>query len=244
MRRHTLLVLALVAAGASTPLLAQATLPADWDRKVSAVVPEPLRAERVTEGGRRFDAKRRASLDAMKAANAEMKSVFLSREATDGNRRLSLNVFRDDRRKATLAAVDTLLEMRGLVSKKEWKEIWPEGYFEMPLPSQLLAVKVQEALPGVVSDPARLKAAQDVAAGLVAAAKSDEAARRKSASRLTGLFERYDSQRDEFIDLVNDLEKTQAKADGALIDGGGKLQKVLTPEEWTALVGRVTPSAR
>ena len=169
MRRHTLLVLALVAAGASTPLLAQATLPADWDRKVSAVVPEPLRAERVTEGGRRFDAKRRASLDAMKAANAEMKSVFLSREATDGNRRLSLNVFRDDRRKATLAAVDTLLEMRGLVSKKEWKEIWPEGYFEMPLPSQLLAVKVQEALPGVVSDPARLKAAQDVAAGLVAA---------------------------------------------------------------------------
>ena len=41
---------------------------------------------------------------------------------------------------------------------------------------------------------------------------------------------------------VNDLEKTQAKADAALIDGGGKLQKVLSPEEWSALVSRVTPA--
>lgn len=241
MRTQALLAVSLLVAGGSPVALAQQGLPADWDKKVSAVIAEPMRAERVTEGGRRFDARRLASLEAMKAANAELKSVFLSQGATEGNRRLSLNVFRDDRRKATLAAVDTLLEIRGLVSQKEWKAIWPEGYFAMPIPSQLLAVKVQETLPAVVPDPSRLKQAQDVAAGLAAAAKSDESARKKSASRLTSLFENYQSERDEFIELVNDLEKTQAKADAALIDGGGKLQKLLTPEEWSALVGRVDP---
>ncbi len=242
MRTHALLAVSLVVAGGSAVAPAQQGLPSDWDKKVSAVVAEPMRAERVTEGGRRFDARRLASLEAMKAANAEMRSVFLNQAATEGNRRLSLNVLRDDRRKATLAAVDTLLEMRGLVSQKEWKAIWPEGYFAMPIPGQLLALKVQEALPAVVPDPARLKQAQDVAAGLVAAAKSDEAARRKSSGKFTSLLERYESERDEFIDLVNDLEKTQAKADAALIDGGGKLQKVLSPEEWSALVSRVTPA--
>ena len=239
MKTNAFLAAALLAAGASTALAAP-QLPADWDKTVSAVVTEPLRAERVVEGGRRFDAKRQASLDAMKAANVEMKSAFVDRASTEGNRRLSLNVFRDDRRKATLAAVDTLLEMRGLVSAREWKEIWPKGYFEMPIPGQLLAEKVQAALPGVVADPGRLKQAQDVAAGLLKAAKSDEAARKKSGGRLTGLLESYGSTRDEFIDLVNDLEKTQAKMDEALIGGSLKLQQVLTADEWAALVARVT----
>lgn len=239
--KKTLLAAALLAAG-FVPANAQTTLPADLEAKVAAVVPEPLRAQRIAEGCRRFDAKRKASFEAMRAANAEVKSVFLSQGATEGNRRLSLNVFRDDRRKAAIGLVDTLLEIRGLASKKEWKAVWPEGYFAVPLPSALLAAKVREALPQVVADPGRRKQAEDVASGLAAAAKTNEAARKKAASRLTGLFESYDSERDEFIELVNGLETSQGKADDALVDGGGKLQKLLTPGEWAALVEKVRPA--
>lgn len=243
MRMHPLLSVALLAIGGSWSALAQQGLPGDWDKKVSAAVPEPDRAAKVTEAGRRFEAKRQASYGAMKAANAELKSTFLSQGASEGDRRLSLNVFRDDRRKATISAVDALLQVRALVSKKEWKAIWPEGFFDPASPAPLLAGKVQETLPSVVSDPARLKQAQDVAASLLEAAKSDEAARKKASGKFAGLLEGFESERDEFIDLVNDLEKKQEKADDALIAGGGKLQKVLTPEEWSALVSRVTPAA-
>lgn len=41
---------------------------------------------------------------------------------------------------------------------------------------------------------------------------------------------------------MNTLEETQAKADNALVGAAGELQKILTPDEWTALMG-VFPAA-
>ena len=130
-----------------------------------------------------------------------------------------------------------------LVSKKEWNELWPRGYFNFPEPEPLLAVRVQEALPSVVTEPGRLKQAGDVAAKLAAAAKDDESARRKATGRLSKLSESWDSRRDDFIELVNKLDDSQLKVDDALIGAAGELQKVLTPEEWSALVDRLSPPA-
>lgn len=240
MRNQPLLAVALLAIGCPSFAVAQSRLPGDWEQKVSAAVAEPERARKVAEAGRAYDAKRQESLDVMKAAKEELKAVFLSQASSVGKRQLSLNLFRDKRRKASLAAVDALLATRYFVSGKEWNALWPKGYFDFDQPAPLLAVKVQEALPSAVADPARLKQAGDVAAKLAAAAKDDESARRKATGRLSKLFESWESQRDDFIDLVNKLEDSQLKVDDALIAASGELQKVLTPEEWNAFVGRVS----
>ena len=41
---------------------------------------------------------------------------------------------------------------------------------------------------------------------------------------------------------MNDLEETQMKSDNAVVGAASELQRILTPEEWTALVG-VFPKA-
>jgi len=176
----------------------------------------------------------------MNAARAELKATFLTQGSSVGDRRLSLNVFRDDRGKAAISAVDALLKVREQVSKAEWKAIWPEGYFALSDSGPLLAVKLQEAIPSVVSDPARRTKAEEIAASLAKAAKTDETARRKAAGRFSDLLAGYDTPRDGFIDLVNKLEESQVKMDEALIEGAGRLQAVLTPEEWAALASRAT----
>lgn len=242
MRTKPLLAVALLAIGCPSFAVAQGRLPGDWEQKVSAVVTEPERARKVADAGRHFDAKRQESLDAMKAADKELKTVFVSRESSVATRQHSLNVFRDKRRKAALAAADSLLAARSLVSAREWKALWPEGYFGLAAPAPLLALEVQKVLPSVVTDPARLEQAGAAAAKLAAAAKSDEAARKRASGSLSRVFSSYESQRDDVIDLVNDLEEKQLKVDDALIGAASELQRVLTPEEWTALVARTSPA--
>lgn len=239
MKTTRLVAGALLAAGVWSSAAAQQALP-DWEARVSAAIKEPERARKVTEAVLRYEAKRQASLEAMRAADGEMRAVFLRQSATVGDRQLSLNILRDNRRKAALSAVDALLEVRFLVEKKEWKAIWPESFFGAPGRAPLLAGAVQAALPSVIADPSRLKQAEGVATALVQAANTDEAARKKATSRFAGLLERYESQRDEFIELVNSLEETQLKVDGALVEGSGRLQGLLTPQEWDELVRRVT----
>lgn len=102
MRTKPLLAVALLAVGWSSAAVSQESLPADWDQKVAIVVAEPERARKVAEAGREFDAKRRESLDTMKTALAELKSVFLGQASPVGKRQHSLNFFRDKRRKASL----------------------------------------------------------------------------------------------------------------------------------------------
>jgi hypothetical protein len=236
METKSLLAVALLAIGTPSFAVAQGGLPGDWEQKVATVVKEPERARRVTEAGRQYVEKRQASLDVMKAAQAEVKAAFRSQASSVGDRQLSLSLLRDDRRKAALAAVDSLLAVRALVSKKEWKEIWPEGFFALAGPAPFQAGQVQKALPSVMTDPVRLKQADGVAATLVASVQRDESARKKAAGGYSKLLERFESERDDFIDLVNGLEETQAKADNAIVGAAGELQRILTPDEWTSLV--------
>jgi len=176
-----------------------------------------------------------AAGEAMKIADAELKAAFSSPTSSAGDRQLALNLFRDDRRKAAISAVDAMLKVRDLVSKKEWKGLWPEGYFVTEKPAPRLAERLPEALPSVVTDPARLKQAQAVAADLAKATKADVSAGKKARGRLEDLFADYDTLQDDFIELVNRLNDEQEKHDKAAIDASGKLQQLLTPEEWGAL---------
>lgn len=242
MRTKPLLAAALLAIGCPSFAVAQDRLPGDWEQKVSAVVKEPERAVKVAAAGRQYDATRQASLEAMKTAAADVKAAFFSQASSVGERQLSVSLLRDDRRKAALAAVDALFRVKFLVSKKEWPQMWPAGYFAPAGLPPVVAGRLQKALPSVVTDPARLKQADAVAANLVADAKKDESARLKANGKFWKLLENYDSRRDEFIDLANTLEETQMKSDNALVGAAGELQKILTPDEWTALMG-VFPTA-
>ena len=201
---------------------------------------EPERARKVVEAGRQHDAKRQAYLDVMKSAEADVRAAFLSQTSSVGERQLSVSLLRDDRRKASLAVVDSLLAVRPLVSKKEWNEVWPEGYFTSAGRPPVFTGRVQKALPSVVTDPARLKQADAVLTKFTSAAKGDEAARTKSAAKFWKLFERFESVRDDFIDVVNDLEERQMKSDNAIVGAAGELQRILTAEEWTALTRLLT----
>ena len=153
-----------------------------------------------------------------------------------GDRQLALNLFRDKRRKAALSAVDAMMKVRDLVTKKEWTGLWPEGYFIVVKPEPRLAERLPQVLPSVVTDPARLKQAQAVAADLAKATKADASAGKKARGRLEDLLEDYETRHDDFIELVNRLNDEQEKHDGAVIEASGKLQQLLAAEEWSALV--------
>ncbi|MBK8594830.1 MAG: hypothetical protein IPP07_31825 [Holophagales bacterium] len=243
MRTKPLLAVALLAIGCSSFVVAQERLAGDWERKVSSVVKEPERARKVVEAARRYETTGQASLDAMKKAEAQVQAAFRSQSSSGGDRQLSLSLLRDDRRKAAVAAVDALLEVRYLVSKKEWKDLWPESYFASAGLAPRVTGRVQKALPSVVTDPARLKQAEGVAAKLATAAAKDEVARKKAVVDFSKLLERYESRRDDFIDLVNKLEETQSRSDDALVGAAGDLQKILSPEEWSALTGLLATAA-
>ena len=237
MRTKPLFAVALLAIGCPSFAIAQGRLPGDWEQKVATVVKEPERARKVVEAGRQHDAKRQASLDVMKSAEADVRAAFLNQASSVGERQLSVSLLRDDRRKASLAVVDSLLAVRPLVSIKEWKELWPEGYFTPASRPAVFTGRVQKALPSVVQDPARLKQAEGVMTKFMSAAKGDEAARMKATTKFWKLLESYESFRDDFIDLVNELEERQMKSDNAIVGAAGDLQRILTPEEWTALTG-------
>lgn len=235
MRTKLLAAVAVFAIAVPSFAVAQERLSGDWEKRVSSVVREPERAAKVVEAGRRYDATQKASLEAMKAAEAGAKAAFRSQDSSAGDRQISLSLLRDDRRKAALAAVDALLGVRYLVSKAEWKELWPEGFFASAGLAPRLTGRVRKELPSIVEDPARLKQAEAVAARLAAAAAKDESARTKAVETFSKLLQRYDSRRDDFIDLVNGLEETQMKSDDAIVGAAGELQKILSPEEWNAL---------
>jgi hypothetical protein len=239
MKVFPLLAVAFLATGVSSSVVAQVPLPADWEQQVSRVIPEPDRAKQVAEAGRGFEASRQAWLDAMKVADAEAKAVFLSQASSVKERQLQLNLYRDDRRKAAMAAVDAVAKLKSFAWKKEWKELWPKGFFSTYVPSPRLAPKVRGELASVVTDPARLQQAQAAADKLVKSAAADENARKKESGRFADLLEDYATPRDKFIELVDKLEQTQGKADDTLIGAAGELQRILTADEWAALVRKV-----
>ena len=240
MRMKPLLAVVCLALAAPLSALAADRLPADWEQTVAKAIPEPDRAQKVVAAGRQFDAKWQESSDAIKAADAKLRRVFLGHDSSTADRAISVTVFRDARRKALMSAVDSLFRVKALVSKKEWKAIWPEGFFALGRQQQHIAEKVLSALPSVVTDPVRQKQALDVAGALVKNSKTNISVRDKARARLEKNLADYGTPRDEFIESVNDLEATQTKRDDALVDGATQLQSILTADEWSALMGRVT----
>lgn len=239
MRNESLLAALLVAASCAPAVVAQQSLPADWDKTVAAAVPDAERARKVVDAGRLFEARRQSSLEAARSADGRLKEVFLAPKSTAADRGISLAVFREARRKATIAAVDALFDVKALVSKKEWTALWPKGFFSFGAPPPVLARKVPAAIPSVVPDPVRQKLAMDAAVALSKSAETNASARDKAKARFEKSLAEYGSERDSFIEMANSLEEQQAKTDDALVEGGTRLQKILSPEEWTALVGRL-----
>jgi hypothetical protein len=243
MRKKPVLAVLLLAASCPSSAFAQERLPADWEQKVQSVVKDPSRATKVSEAGRLVDMRRQDSIAAVKKAREKLKEVFLTQGVPEDDRRISLQAFRDDRRKAAFQTFDPILELREIVSRAEWKEIWPRGYFAFPGPAPSLAVAIQQVLPSVVADPARRQQAMEVTASLVKAAAADESARKKETSRLEALMRDAEIPRDEFIESVAHLERAQEKMDDALVVGSGRLQKLLTKEEWAALTKSLSAPA-
>lgn len=242
MRTTPALAALLLALGGASSAPAQQPLPDDWKEKVQKIVQSPERAQKVLEAGRLYDARRGEAAKAVQKAQAKMREAFLTQGADAAEKRFTLQEFRDDRRKAAFSTFDPLLKVREMVSGKEWGQLWPKDYFVFPVPDHSLASRVQAALPSVVADPLRRQRATDVAARLVAAADKTESARKKQAGRLERLMRQGDIPRDEFIESMGDLENAQAKLDADFVNGAGELQKILTKEEWAALVSQVGPA--
>ena len=244
MRTKPLLVALLLAASGSFPLLAQDRLPADWDRKVQGIVQDPARAQKVVEAGRQSEEGGRQAIAAVRRAHEKLMEVFDVQTSPAADREISIKTFRNDRRKAAFLWIDPIYKVGPLVTKKEWREIWPEGFFAFPQPPAAASVRIQAALPSVVADPVRQQEAMGVAASLVKAASANDAARAKETGRLEKLLKEGGIPRDECIAAVDRLEAAQAKMDDRFIGDTTRLQKILTPDEWAALIRGVKAAAR
>jgi hypothetical protein len=244
MRTKPLLVAMLLAASGPFSLFAQDRLPADWEQKVLTVVKDPARAKKVVEAGRQSEEGRQQAIAAVRRAHEKLMEVFDVQSSQALDREISIKTFRNDRRKAAFLWIDPIYKVGPLVTKKEWKAIWPEGFFAFPQPAPPAAVRIQDALPAVVGDPARQQDAMGVAASLVKAASANDAARVKETSRLEKLLKEGAIPRDECIAAVDRLEAAQAKMDDQFIGGTSRLQKILTPDEWAALMRALKATAR
>jgi hypothetical protein len=243
MRTKPLLASVLLAIGGPSSAFAEERLPADWEQKVLAVVQEPARARKISDLGRLSEVRREQSLAAMKIAREKERAVFAAQASEAVDRRISIQEFRDNRRKAVFLSFDPLFEVNALVTPKEWKEIWPKGFFAFPKPVPTVAGKILETLPSLVRDPGRQKRAMEVAASLVKAADANQSSRKKETGRLEKHLADGGIKRGELIDAVNALEDAQAKTDDAFVNGSSQLQQILTPEEWAALMRSLTPTA-
>jgi hypothetical protein len=239
MRTTPLFAALLLALGGASSAQAQQKLPDDWNDKVQKIVQSSERAGKVVDLGRLYDTRRQQAAQSVQKAQAKMREVFLAQGLAPAEKRIALQEFRDDRRKAAFSAFDPLLKLREVVSSREWDQIWPKDYFAFPVPDHSLPGRIQTALPSVVTDPMRKQQALDVAKRLVESVNKAEAARKKQTGRLERLMRQGDIPRDEFIESVGDLEKAQEKLDDEFINEAGQLQKVLSKEEWAALTAQL-----
>jgi hypothetical protein len=244
MRTKPLLVAILLAVGGPSSLFAQDRLPADWDQKVLEVVKDPVRAKKVVEAGRKSEEGRQQAVAAVRRAHEKLMEVFDVQSSQAVDREISIKTFRNDRRKAAFLWIDPIYNVGPLVTKKEWRAIWPEGFFAFPQPPPSAAVRIQNALPSVVADPARQQDAMGIASALVKAASANDDARKKETSRIEKLLKEGGIPRDECISAVDKLEAAQEKMDDQFITGTTRLQKTLTPDEWATLMRALKATAR
>ncbi len=182
-------------------------------------------------------AKVAATASAIRRAEAERRSVFLDREATQADRYRTLQEVRDVRRKAALEAAEALLSVRGTFPAEEWKAL-VAGLSEGGTMPRLVE-QARKELPAVVADAGRRKAAEKALGDLESAVTKEAKERESARKKFLRLLEKKDSSRDDFVSGIASFSASQEALDDRLVESAAALQKTLTPEEWADLVGRI-----
>ena len=171
-------------------------------------------------------------------ALAQRKSVFLTYGASQADRYMALQEFRDKRRRATLDAAEALLAVRGSFPKDQWKTLVEQLAAGGPMP--LLVERAQKELPAVVPDGARRAPAEKALLDLATAIKKDEKERESARKKFFSLLEKEKSTSDDFISRLESFGNAEEKLDKGIAEGAGAVQAALTQAEWEELVRRIS----
>ena len=171
-------------------------------------------------------------------ALAQRKSVFLTYGASQADRYMALQEFRDKRRRATLDAAEALLAVRGSFPKDQWKALVEQLAAGGPVP--LLVERAQKELPAVVPDAARRAPAEKALLDLATVIKKDEKERESARKKFFSLLEKEKSTSDDFISRLESFGNAEEKLDKGIAEGAGAVQAALTQAEWDELVRRIS----
>jgi len=171
-------------------------------------------------------------------ALAQRKSVFLTYGASQADRYMALQEFRDKRRRATLDAAEALLAVRGSFPKDQWKTLVEQLAAGGPMP--LLVERAQKELPAVVPDAARRAPAEKALLDLATVIKKDEKERESARKKFFSLLEKEKSTSDDFISRLESFGNAEEKLDKGIAEGAGAVQAALTQAEWDELVRRIS----
>jgi hypothetical protein len=180
----------------------------------------------------------RSDLAAIRQADAERKSVFLTYGSTLADRYRNLQEFRDRRRKAALDAADALLAVRASFPKERWKSIVEGVAAEGP--ERLLVEQALTELPAVVTDEARRKTAGKALEELADAVEKSARDRASGRKKLLSILAKESSTRDDVVSKLASIDEAQSKLDEKLAESTGALQRALTETEWAELVRRIS----
>jgi hypothetical protein len=174
----------------------------------------------------------------IRRADAQRKSVFLTRGTSSADRFMALEQFRATRRKATLGAAEALLSVRGSFPKDAWKTLVSHLSEGGSMPR--LVDQAKTVLPGVVADETRRATAVKALEDLAGAIKKDESERESGRKKFFSLLEKQSSTSDDFISSLEKFNDAQAKLDDRIVQGMGALEQALTPAEWDDLIRRIS----
>ncbi len=174
----------------------------------------------------------------IRQADAQRRSVFLTRGTSSADRFMTLEQFRATRRKATLAAAEALLAVRGSFPKEAWKTL--VGHLSGGGSMPRLVDQAKKELPAVVADETRRTAAVKALEELASAIRKDESERESGRKKFFSLLEKQSSTSDDFISSLEKFNDSQAKLDDKIVQNVGALEQALTPAEWDELVRRIS----
>ncbi len=180
----------------------------------------------------------RSDLAAIRLADAERKSVFLTYGSTTADRYRNLQEFRDRRRKAALDAAEALLAVRGSFPRERWKSI-VEG-LAAEGPERLLVEQARKELPAVVPDEARRKTAAKALKELADAVEKSARDRASGRKKFLSILKKESTTRDDVVSKLASFDEAQSELDDKLATSSGALQQALTEAEWAELVRRVS----
>lgn len=174
----------------------------------------------------------------IRQADVQRKAVFLTRGTSSADRYRTLEQFRATRRKATLAAAEALLSVRGSFPKDAWKNLVTHLSEGGSMPRLVDQAKAE--LPAIMADEMRRAAAGKALEDLSGAIKKDESERESGRKKFFSLLEKQSSSSDDFISSLEKFNDSQAKLDDRIVRSMGALEQALTPVEWDDLVRRIS----